>query len=79
MKRKLMLSHYRIRDEILPKNDKTLLDGIPDIVPNYTKKDTTKEVFIDLDCMLYIHMKEIVSNYTTYFLCTEDSIDSHHV
>ena len=26
--------------------------------------------------MLYRHVKEIVSNYTVHFLCTQDSIDS---
>ena len=58
-KRKLMLSHYRICDEILQKNDKTLLDGIPDVVPNYTNEGKTKDGTIDLYCMSYIHMKEI--------------------
>ena len=69
-----MLRCYRIHDNILPKDDKTLLDGIPDEVPNYMKEDKTKDDDIDLDCMLYIYVKEIVSNYTTYFLCAEDYV-----
>ena len=52
-----MLSHYRIGDEILPKNDKTLLDGIPYVAPNYMKEDTIKDGAIDLECMLYRHVK----------------------
>ena len=42
MKRKLMLMCYRINDKILPRNDKALLNDIPDVVPNYMKKDKTK-------------------------------------
>ena len=64
---------------MLPKNDKKLLNGIPYIVPNYMKEDKIKDGAIDLDCMLYRHVKEIINNYTTYFLCTEESIDSKHV
>ena len=51
-----MLMRYRINAKILPNNDKHLLDGILDVVPNYMKGDTTKDGAIDLDFMLYRHV-----------------------
>ena len=78
MKSNLMIRSYRICDNILPKNDKKLLDGIPYIVPNYMNEDKTKDESIELNCMLYIYVKEIVSNYTTYFLCAEDFINNKY-
>ena len=63
---------------ILPKNDKIFLDGILDVVPNYTNEDKSKDEVLDLSCMLYIYVKEIVSNYTTYFLCAEDFINNKY-
>ena len=79
MKQNLMLRRYKMCDEILPKNDKNVLNGVPDVVHNYIKGNKTKDGSIELDCMLYRHVKEIVSNYTPCFLCTEDSIDNNHV
>lgn len=32
-----------------------------------------------LDCMLYRYVKEVVSNYSTYFLCAEDSFHSKNI
>ena len=43
------------------------------------KEDKIKDGTIDLDFMLYRHVKEIISNYTIYLLCAEDSIDSKYV
>ena len=55
---------YIINDQILPKDDKTLLDGILDVVSKYMREDKTKYGAIDLGCM-YKHVKETASNYTT--------------
>ena len=74
-----MVRRYGINDKVLPKNDKTLLDVIPDVVPNYMKEDKTKDGIIDLDYMLHIYVKEIVSNYTAYFLYAKGYIDSNYV
>ena len=54
------------------------LNGIPNLLPNYMKEHISKGGFIGLDYMLYRHVKEIMSNYTTYFLCSEDSIGKEH-
>ena len=43
------------------------------------KEYKTKYGVMGLDCMLCRHVKEVVSNYTTYFLCVEDYIDSKNV
>ena len=51
-----------------------MLDGIPNVVPNYMKDHKPKNCGLDLDYMLYRHVKEMVSNNTTYFLCAENSI-----
>ena len=59
IKRKLMLRHYKTHDDIFTKNDKPLLDGTPNVVFNYMKEDKTKDDTVDLDCMLYIHVKEL--------------------
>ena len=67
MKRKLMVRNGW-NGNILPEHDKPLLDGITNIVHNYMKEHKTKDGVFDLDCMLYRHVKEMVSNNTTYFL-----------
>ena len=51
-----------------------LLDDIPNVIHNYTMEHQSKGDFVDLDYMLYIYLKEIVSNYTTYFSCEEELI-----
>ena len=53
----------------LPKPDETLLDGIPYGVPNYMKEHQLKVCSIDLDNMLYRHIKEMIYDHTTYFIC----------
>ena len=67
MKWKLMVRNGW-NGNILPDHDKPLLDGITNIVHNYMKEHKTKDGVFDLDCMLYRHVKEMVSNNTTYFL-----------
>ena len=74
-----MLKKLTVPENLFLEYYKTLLDSIPDIVPIYMKEDKTKDGAIDLDCMLYINAKEIIRNCTTYFLCTEESIDRDHV
>ena len=60
----------KIGYKYLPNPDKTLLDGILDEVPNYMEEYQSIEGSTDLDDILYRHVKEIVYNHTTCFLCT---------
>ena len=71
MKRKSILRNG-CKADILPGHDKSLLDGISNIAPNY--RHTSTDGVFDLDYMLYRHVKEMVCNHTTYFLCTKDLI-----
>ena len=65
MNRKLMLKNFTVPENLLLEHDKNVLDGNPYEVPHYMKGHTPKNGVIDLEYMLYIHVKEIVSNYTT--------------
>ena len=64
---------------LLPECDKTLLEAILDVVPNYMKEYKIKDGAMGLGCILYRHVKEVGSNYSTYFLCAADYIDSNNV
>ena len=79
MKRKLMEDNCNLRETLFTEYDKIVLKAIPDVVHNYMKEYNTKDGAMGLDCMLYIYVKEVVSKYTTYFLCAEDYIDSNNV
>ena len=59
---------------IFSEHDTTLLDSIPNVVPNCMEEHSTKDGVFDLDYMLYRHVKEMIYNNTTYFICIEDSI-----
>ena len=59
----------------LPKSDDTLLDYIPESVPDFVKVHQPKKGKPDLDDMLYRHVKQMVCDHTSYVLCTQFSGD----
>ena len=79
MKRKLILRNREFRKSSLTEYDNTLEHIIPDVILNYMKEYKTKDETMGLDFLLYRHVKEIVSNYSTYFLCAEDSFHNKNI
>ena len=57
----------------LPNHEETLLDGVPEAVPNYMKEHQSKAGPPNLNNLLYMHMKKMVCDHTTYFLCVNVS------
>ena len=54
----------------LSKYEDTLLDGIPESVTEFIKVHQPKKGKSDLNNMLYIHLKQMVYNNTSYIICT---------
>ena len=67
------------KNVILPKPDDTLLNGIPESVPDYIKEHQKEEGHPDLDDMLYRHVKQMLCDHTIYALCTQVSDDCTNV
>ena len=65
------------KEEIItsPNNDETLLDSIPESVPDIIRVHQANKGNPDLDDMLYRHVKQMVCDHTTYVLCTHASDD----
>ena len=55
----------------LPKPDNILLDGIPESALDFIKVHQPKRGKLDLDNMLYIYVKQVVCNHTSYVLYTQ--------
>ena len=69
MKRKLMVENCNLHETLLPEYDKTLLEAIPDVVPNYMKEYKTKDGVVGLDCMLYRYVKKLYAIIPHVFMC----------